>query len=264
MHNEGNYVISLGNVVRWMAQQAESLGVEIFPGFAAAEVLYDDSGSVKGVATGNLGVGKDGEPTENFQLGMELHAKYTIFAEGARGHLGKTAHREVQAGRRPRPAKLGHRRQGALGDRPCEGQARTRRAHGRLADGWRHLRRRLSLPPRRPQGDARLRARPRLQEPVDQPLRGDAALEDSPEHPPAPRRRQTAELWRARDQQRHAAMPAQDRVPGRRIDRLRCGLHERSAHQGQPCGDQDRHAGRRSRVRGGGGRAPARRADGLS
>src|SRR5687767_15273942 len=88
-HNEGNYVISLGNVVRWLAQQAESLGVEIFPGFAAAEVLYNDDGSVKGVATGNLGVGKDGEPTENFQLGMELHAKYTIFAEGARGHLGK-------------------------------------------------------------------------------------------------------------------------------------------------------------------------------
>ena len=90
MHNEGNYVISLGNVVRWLAQQAESAGVEIFPGFAAAEVLYGDDGSVKGVATGNLGIGKDGEPTENFQLGMELHAKYTIFAEGARGHLGKT------------------------------------------------------------------------------------------------------------------------------------------------------------------------------
>src|SRR5205085_2451212 len=88
-HNEGNYVISLGNVVRWMAQQAESLGVEIFPGFPAAEILYNADGSVKGVATGNMGIGKDGEPTENFQLGMELHAKYTIFAEGARGHLGK-------------------------------------------------------------------------------------------------------------------------------------------------------------------------------
>ncbi|HUG23352.1 electron transfer flavoprotein-ubiquinone oxidoreductase [Piscinibacter sp.] len=89
MHNEGNYVISLGNVVRWLAQQAEALGVEIFPGFPAAEVLYNDDGSVKGVATGNLGVGRDGEPTADFQLGMELHAKYTIFAEGARGHLGK-------------------------------------------------------------------------------------------------------------------------------------------------------------------------------
>jgi electron-transferring-flavoprotein dehydrogenase len=87
--NHGNYIISLGNVVRWLAQQAEGLGVEIFPGFPAAEVLYNDDGSVKGVATGNLGVGKDGAPTENFQLGMELHAKYTIFAEGSRGSLGK-------------------------------------------------------------------------------------------------------------------------------------------------------------------------------
>src|SRR5438105_2193710 len=71
------------------AEQGKSLGVEIFPGFAAAEVLYNDDGSVRGVATGNLGIGRDGEPTANFQLGMELHAKYTVFAEGARGHLGK-------------------------------------------------------------------------------------------------------------------------------------------------------------------------------
>jgi electron-transferring-flavoprotein dehydrogenase len=87
--NHGNYVVSLANVTRWLAQQAEALGVEIFPGFPAAEVLYDENGAVRGVATGNMGVGKDGEPTENFQLGMELHAKYTVFAEGARGHLGK-------------------------------------------------------------------------------------------------------------------------------------------------------------------------------
>ena len=88
-HNEGCYVVQLGNVVKWMAQQAEALGVEIFPGFAAAEVLYDEQGRVKGVATGNMGVGKSGEPTDAFQLGMELHGKYTVFAEGARGHLGK-------------------------------------------------------------------------------------------------------------------------------------------------------------------------------
>lgn len=88
-HNDGCYVISLGAVTKWLGEQAEALGVEIFPGFTAAEVLYHDDGSVKGVATGNLGVGKDGEPTDNFQLGMELHAKYTVFAEGARGHLGK-------------------------------------------------------------------------------------------------------------------------------------------------------------------------------
>ncbi|MBC3869014.1 electron transfer flavoprotein-ubiquinone oxidoreductase [Undibacterium oligocarboniphilum] len=87
--NHGNYVISLANVVRWLGQQAESLGIEIFPGFAAAEILYNDDGSVKGVATGNMGVNREGEPGPAFQLGMELHAKYTLFAEGARGHLGK-------------------------------------------------------------------------------------------------------------------------------------------------------------------------------
>jgi electron-transferring-flavoprotein dehydrogenase len=88
-HNDGCYVVSLANVVRWLGQQAEALGVEIFAGFAAAEILYADNGAVKGVATGNLGVGKDGQPTENFQPGVELHGKYTFFAEGARGHLGR-------------------------------------------------------------------------------------------------------------------------------------------------------------------------------
>ena len=88
-HNDGCYVVSLSNVTKWLAQQAENLGVEIFPGFTAAEVLYNKDGSVKGVATGHVGLGKDGQPTDNFQLGMDLHAKYTIFAEGARGHLGK-------------------------------------------------------------------------------------------------------------------------------------------------------------------------------
>ncbi|MBP6542210.1 MAG: electron transfer flavoprotein-ubiquinone oxidoreductase [Piscinibacter sp.] len=88
-HNHGCYVVSLGAVVKWLGEQAESLGVEIFPGFAAAEVLYGEGGAVIGVATGHLGLGKDGTPTDGFQLGMELHGKYTVFAEGARGHLGK-------------------------------------------------------------------------------------------------------------------------------------------------------------------------------
>ncbi|WP_425973716.1 electron transfer flavoprotein-ubiquinone oxidoreductase [Tepidimonas sp. HKU78] len=88
-HNDGNYVISLGAVTKWLGEQAEALGVEIFPGFTAAEVLFDDNGAVKGVATGHMGLGKDGQPTDAFQLGMELRAKYTVFAEGARGHLGK-------------------------------------------------------------------------------------------------------------------------------------------------------------------------------
>ncbi len=90
MHNEGNYVVSLGNVVRWLGSQAEALGVEIFPGFAAAEVLYDENGAVRGVATGDMGVGKEGEPTANFTPGVELLARQTIFAEGCRGSLTKT------------------------------------------------------------------------------------------------------------------------------------------------------------------------------
>ncbi|MDN7683141.1 electron transfer flavoprotein-ubiquinone oxidoreductase [Burkholderia cenocepacia] len=89
LQNHGNYVISLGNFTRWLGQEAEALGVEIFPGFPAAEILYRADGSIKGVATGNMGVGKDGEPTENFERGIELHAKYTLFAEGCRGHLGR-------------------------------------------------------------------------------------------------------------------------------------------------------------------------------
>ena len=108
-HNEGNYVVALGNVVKWLGEQAEGLGVEIFPGFSAAEVLYNDDGSVKGVATGNVGVGKDGEPTENFQIGMELHGKYTIFAEGSRGHLGKQliAKFKLDEGRDPQSYAIG-------------------------------------------------------------------------------------------------------------------------------------------------------------
>jgi electron-transferring-flavoprotein dehydrogenase len=89
MHNEGNYIISLGNFCRWLAEQAEELGVEIFPGFAAAEVLYDESGAVRGVATGDMGIGKDGNPGDNFEPGIELIGRQTIFAEGCRGSLTK-------------------------------------------------------------------------------------------------------------------------------------------------------------------------------
>jgi electron-transferring-flavoprotein dehydrogenase len=89
MRNHGNYIISLGNLCRWLAKQAEELGVELYPGFAAAELLYDERGAVRGVATGDMGIGKDGRKTDHFQPGMELHAKYTFFAEGCRGSLGR-------------------------------------------------------------------------------------------------------------------------------------------------------------------------------
>jgi len=109
LHNHGNFIISLGAVTQWLAAQAEGLGVEIFPGFTAAEVLYAESGAVRGVATGNLGLGKDGQPHGGFQLGMELTGKYTVFAEGARGHLGKQliSRFQLDAGRDPQSYALG-------------------------------------------------------------------------------------------------------------------------------------------------------------
>lgn len=107
MGNHGNYIVSLGDVCRWLGTKAEGLGVEIYPGFAAAEVLYDDNGAVVGVATGDMGIGKSGEPNANFTRGMELRAKYTLFAEGARGNLGKQLLAKFNLGEGREPQKFG-------------------------------------------------------------------------------------------------------------------------------------------------------------
>jgi electron-transferring-flavoprotein dehydrogenase len=109
MSNNGCYTLSLGNFCRWLAGQAEALGVELFPGFAAAEVLFNADGSVKGVATGDMGVGKDGQRKDSYQPGLELHAKYTFFAEGARGHLSKQLINslDLRAGRQPQTYAIG-------------------------------------------------------------------------------------------------------------------------------------------------------------
>ena len=109
MGNHGNYVVSLGNVCRWLATKAEALGVEIYPGFAAAELLFDANGAVAGVATGDMGVARDGHPKDSFTRGMELRAKYTLLAEGARGSLTKTliARFGLDAGREPQKFGIG-------------------------------------------------------------------------------------------------------------------------------------------------------------
>ena len=107
MSNHGNYIVSLGEVCRWLAQKAEGLGVEIYPGFAAAEVLYDEGGAVAGVATGDMGIGKNGDPKDSFTRGMELRAKYTLFAEGARGNLGKQLIARFRLGDGREPQKFG-------------------------------------------------------------------------------------------------------------------------------------------------------------
>jgi electron-transferring-flavoprotein dehydrogenase len=107
--NHDNYIVQLGNLVRWMGEQAEALGVDLFPGFAAAEILYTDAGAVKGVATGDMGVARDGTPTDHYQPGMELHARYTVFAEGSRGQLGRELIQryKLDAGRDPQSYGIG-------------------------------------------------------------------------------------------------------------------------------------------------------------
>lgn len=109
MNNHGNYIISLGNFCRWLGEQAEALGVEIYPGFPAAEILYDANGAVRGVATGDMGIGKDGEPTDNYMRGMELIGKQTIFAEGCRGHLTKNLFEtfDLREGKDPQTYAIG-------------------------------------------------------------------------------------------------------------------------------------------------------------
>ncbi len=108
-HNEGNYIVSMGNLCRWLAEQAEALGVEVYPGFSAAEVLYNEDGSVKGIATGDMGISASGEHKDSYMPGMELHARYTLFAEGCRGHLGKQLISKFQldAGKTPQHYGIG-------------------------------------------------------------------------------------------------------------------------------------------------------------
>ncbi|OYD25726.1 electron transfer flavoprotein-ubiquinone oxidoreductase [Oceanimonas baumannii] len=107
LHNEGCYVASLGKLCRWLAEQAEALGVDIYPGFAASEVLYHDDGTVKGIATGDMGIGRDGKPRAGYMPGMELHARYTLFAEGCRGHLGKELISRFQLDKQADPQHYG-------------------------------------------------------------------------------------------------------------------------------------------------------------
>ncbi len=162
MHNKGNYIISAGNLCRWLASQAEALGVEIFPGFAAAEVLYDEAGAVRGVATGDMGIGKDGQPTENYQPGVELLARQTFFAEGCRGSLTQDSVRAFRAECRKRSADLRHRHQGIVGSRSGAAPPGPGDPHGGLAARFGDLRRLVPLSPGRQPGVCGIRHRARL------------------------------------------------------------------------------------------------------
>ena len=133
MHNHGNYVVSLGNVCRWLGKEAEALGVQIYPGFAGAEILFDDAGSVAGVATGAMGVDKAGRHTANYQEGVELHAKQTLFAEGLSRFADQGTVRAIPSARRRAAADLRYRRQGIVGGDAGAASSRPRHPHHRLA-----------------------------------------------------------------------------------------------------------------------------------
>ena len=163
MRNHGNYIVSLGAVCKWLGEQAAELGVEIYPGFAASEILYDDKNRVAGVATGDMGVGRDGKPKETFVRGMELRGKYTLLGEGARGSLSKQLIKKYALERRLRAAEVRHWHQGTLAGCAREARAWARPAHVRLAV---HQGRFISLSLRREPGFRRIRRASQLRKSV--------------------------------------------------------------------------------------------------
>ena len=262
MNNHGNFVGSLGNVARYLGRKAEELGVEIYPGFPASEVLVED-GKVVGVATGDMGISRDGEPNANFTRGMELRAKYTIFGEGARGSLTKQMVERFGLNAGPRPPEIRHRHQGAVAGQAGALPARPRAPFHGLAAAQQCRRRLLALPFRRQSGLGRLRGPSQLQEPDPVALRRVPALQDASDGARRVRGRQAHRLRRAGDHGGRLAVGAAPvvprRLPRRRLRRLR----ERAAHQGQPQRDPVGHALRRPRLRRPAGGPGQRRGRGL-
>ena len=246
MSNKGCYTGSLGNMCRWLGEQAEALGVMVFPGFPAAEVLFDEAGAVSGVVTQDMGVAADGSHKADYQPGMEIHAKYTLFAEGARGNLTKQmkAKFDLEADCQPQVYGLGIKElwdidpANHVPGRVIHTQGWPLSESGSWGGGFLYHQANHQVA-------IRLRHRARLQEPLCAPVPGIPALEAPPGHRRDPRRRQARGLWRARDQRGRLAVRAETRLPRRRADRLRRGLRQRAPDQGQPHRDEERDARRR-------------------
>jgi flavin-dependent dehydrogenase len=260
--NHGNYVISLGNVCRWLGQQAEALGVEIFAGFAGAEVLYDDKGAVRGFATGDMGVNRKGEKTDAFQPGVELLAKYTFFAEGCRGHLGKQLETKFKLREGVDSQVYG------LGLKELWEVKPDRHQPGLVVHtaGW-------PLDSGTYGGSFLYHFESNLvavgfvvglayTNPYLSPYEEFQRYKTHPAIRGFFRGKRIA--YGARRRGGRAAGAAQARVPRRLPDRRRRGIAQRLAHQGQSQRDQVRHDGRRSGARGARGRALGRRAGRLS
>ena len=246
MSNHGNFIVSLGNVCRWLATKAEALGVEIYPGFAAAEVLYGEHGEVVGVATGDMGVGKSKEHKDSFTRGMELRAKYTLFAEGARGSLSRQLIDRFELAKDREPQKFG------IGLKELWKVAPEKHKPGlvqhsiRLAARQFDRRRLVSVPSRGPAGGGRLRGAPELPQSLRGAVRGIPALQAASAGAADLRGGKAHFLRGARDHRGRLAVGPEADLPGRRADRLRGGLHQSSAHQGFAQRDPVRDAGGRA------------------
>ena len=209
MNNHGNYIVSLGNLVRWLGEQAAGLGVDIYPEFAASEVLYDEAGAVVGVATGDKGVGRNGAPTDRFQRGMRAQGQVHRHRRGRARLARQDAGRAVRAGEGPRAAEVRSGPQGAVGGAARKAPAGARAAYAGVATRRPHRRRLLPLPLRRQPGVGRLRGAPQLRQPLPLALRRVPALQDAPDHPRHLRGRPADRLRRARaDRGRLAIHPA--------------------------------------------------------
>ena len=250
MNNHGNYIVSLGAVTRWLGEQAAELGVEIYPGFAAAEVLYDDKGAVVGVATGDMGVGTrrpaQGQLRARHGTARQIHASSP---KACADHSPSSSSPSSASTPNAEPQKYGIGLKELWEVAPGKHHPGPRPAFVRLAARQPHRRRLLPLSLRRKPRLGRLRRAPELREPLPLALRRIPALQDPPRHSRNLRRRQAHRLWRPRHHRRRLAVAAQARVPRRRAARLLRRLRQRAAHQGQPQRHAVGHRGRRSRIR---------------
>ena len=260
MSNHGNYIVSLGSLVRWLGEQAAELGVEVYPGFAAAEVLYDEKGAVVGVATGDMGVGRDGQPTDSFVRGMELRGKYTFFAEGARGSLAKQLIEKFKL------TRAASRRSTASASRSCGRCSPDKHQPGLVQHtfGWPLDNRTGGGSFLYHYGDNLVSVGFVLHLNYDNPYR--RPFEEFQRFKTHPAIRDTfaggkriAYGARAITEGGWQSIP-QAHVSGRSAARLRRRLHERAAHQGQPQRHAVGHRGGRGSLRGARRRSRPRRA----
>ena len=248
--NHGNYIISLGNVVRWLAQQAEGAGRRNLPR-ASRPPKCSTTRTARSRAwpPATWASARTASRPTTSSSAWSCTPSTPSLPKARAASLGKQliARFKLDEGKDPQSYGIGIKELWEID--PAKPSARPGDAHRRLAAGQRHLRRLVPVPPGGQPGRARLHRRPRLRQPVAEPVRGVPALEDAPRDPPLPRRRQAPRLRRPRDHRRRHPEPAQDGVPGRRAGRLRGRLPEREPHQGQPRRHQDRHAGGRGGLR---------------